>query len=346
MRVQLREYQDDCIEGIRGSFIRGSQKVAAVLPTGSGKTTIFGAICDKFLGKGTGERVVIVSHLGLLTSQTGDRFKEEWGIDSGVFQATRYPRKEDRCIITTMQSFRERAKIESWVSRNHFKSNDIDRLKVALIIVDEGHLFGNDSYEKIMDMFPNAKVILFTATPFKSNKLMTNLVDEVAYTISIQELIDQGFLVPPKLHMTPFDLTDQANIFSTIAHIYNQKHKGHKAVCYLKSIAEAKLCRQIMIDMGISCEAVTSKLTGEKRDKLLEAFRKGEGPDMLTTVDVLTAGFDSPNLRAIFMPYKVGSVTTYLQRVGRGLRPYTDKTHCDIYVGNKAPNIKIGRAHV
>jgi superfamily II DNA or RNA helicase len=342
MSVTLRPYQDGTIEGTREAFRRGAKRVACVLPTGSGKTTIFGSMCKQFKDSGVQGKAAIISHLGLLTSQTGQRFLEEYGLHSEVLQADRLPSSEAQTVITTMQSFRSEEKLLKWADKLSFGIGSLERLNIKLIIIDECHLVGNDSYDKILKMFPDAYVIGFTATPFRKNKLMTNLFDEVAYTISTQELIDQGYLVPPVLNGVNYNTHDQAEMFAKIINIYKERHNGHKAVVYLKTIAEAELLRNVLVDAGISASAVTSKLTGKLRDGLLKDFRKGDGPDILTTVDVLTAGFDSPNLRAIFMPYKVGSVTTYLQRVGRGLRPDTAKTHCDIYVGSDAPGIEPG----
>lgn len=340
--VTLRGYQNECITGTREAISKGARRVACVLPTGSGKTTIFGSICQNFARRGTGAKAVIVSHLGLLTSQTGDRFRDEWGLATEVLQADRLPTAKAQTIITTMQSFRSEEKLLRWADKLSFGTGTLERLDIGLLIIDECHLVGNESYSKILSMFPNAYVIGFTATPFRQNKLMTNMFDEVAYTISMQELIDQGYLVPPKLHLTDYDTEDLGDVASKIVQIYNTKHKGEKAVVYMRTIEEAETLRNILIECGITSSAVTSKLTGAPRDELLRDFKKGDGPSILTTVDVLTAGFDSPNLMCIFMPYRVGSVTTYLQRIGRGLRPYEGKSHCDIYVGANSPGIENG----
>ena len=43
------------------------------------------------------------------------------------------------------------------------------------------------------------------------------------------------------------------------------------------------------------------------------------------------------------MPYGTGSVSMYLQRIGRGLRTYKDKTHCDVYIGSVDPKVEQGQ---
>lgn len=340
--ITLRGYQEECIQGMRDSIRRGSKKIACVLPTGSGKTTIFGRAVSGYCNLNPTKRVVVVSHLGLLTSQTAERFTSEWGIRAEVLQAKKLPSQDAKVIITTMQSFRDTNKQVSFAKNAVGWFADVNDLNIGLIIIDECHFAGSKSYQSIMETFDDSIIIGFTATPFRTNKLMTNLFEEVAYTCSMQRLIDEGYLVPPLLHETPFDTTDQAEMFATIVKILKEKHSGEKSVVYLKTIDEAELLRNILVDSGITSSAVTSRLTGEPRDNLLKLFREGNGPDVLTTVDVLTAGFDSPNIRALFIPYKCGSVTTYLQRVGRGLRPDKGKDRCDIYVGSGSPNIEEG----
>lgn len=343
MKVELRKYQSDCKEAVFNDFAEGHQRVACVLPTGSGKTTIFGSLCADYIRTFPNERILIISHLSLLVSQTGGRFKDEWDISTGVLQGDTYPKKDDKVIVTTMQSSREITKILRWAATAGAFSSNIERLNIGLIIIDECHYAGSASYKTIIeDNFPEAKVIGFTATPFRKNKLMTNMFEKVSYTVSMQDMIDQGFLVPPKLSLVAFDTSDQADMLSKIAQIYKDRHTGEKSVVFLKTIEEAKNCAQIFNQCGIKASAITSELVGEGRDRILTEFKLGGGPDVLTTVDVLTAGFDSPNLKSIFIPYKIGSVTTYLQRVGRGLRPYKNKNHCDIYCGSVSPGIEAG----
>jgi superfamily II DNA or RNA helicase len=338
--MKRRYYQKDCKTAIQSLWNEGLNKLAAVLPTGGGKTFIFGDIIKDYLRDNPNEKVVVVSHLSILTTQNTERFKKDWDINADILQAQRMPAADARCIITTMQSFSNEDKVNLWRSQGSFWK--FDPMDVGLIVVDEAHRMGSVSYTRIQDNFPDAKILGFTATPFRSNKLMTDMFDRVAYTISMQELIDKKFLVPPQLNHVPFDTSDTASMYGNMVNIYKERHDGEKAVIYVKTIEEAELLRNIFVDSGIGASAVTSKLTGAARDNLLEEFRNGRGPEVLTTVDVLTAGFDSPNIKAIFMPYKVSSVTTYLQRVGRGLRTYEGKTHCDLYVGATSPNIEKG----
>lgn len=330
---QLRPYQNDAVNAIMSS-LDNKQKVGAILPTGAGKTEIFIEIADQWKKKHN-TAVLILSHLGLLTTQTYARFqKRKPNLKIGQFQAGTYPRPDADVVIGTMQTSRE----QSHANLLKMKMNR----GVGLIVVDECHYLYCDSYDKVFDRWPEAKILGVTATPFRNRQLMTGFFDEIAYSISLQELIDQGYLVPPNLH----EITQKGNepeetLAQTVA-LYRQEQPNTQGIVYLDTIANANLTRQMFESAGISARSVTSEITGQDRDDIFASFNRGE-TQVLCNVNVLTAGFDGPRVRTIFMPFGVGSPTQYLQRIGRGLRTDTpDKTKCDVYVFGKTPVIAGG----
>jgi len=343
--MKLRDYQEACLLNTYAA-LENHKHIAVVMPTGSGKTAVFGAMIRKFLEENKYGKVVVVSHLSLLVSQTRNRLKVDWGLESGILQGTKMPHEDDRVVVTTMQSFRVFDKLMQWMNnyRKFSKETDMNKLQVKMIIIDECHYMGCESYEKIMGYFAStdAKVIGFTATPFRGNKLMTNMFEKVAFTMSMQELIDKKYLVPPRLHLTDFDTQDDEGMYTTILKIHKNYHPGMKGIVYLKTIEDCKTLRNILQQSGINASAITSDIDKNIRDKILKDFRCDFQLQILITCDVLTAGFDSPNIRVIYMPYKVNSVTTYLQRVGRGLRKMKGKAVCCVYVGADSPGIKKG----
>jgi len=89
--MKLRVYQNEAISGVKQAIEDAVQKMAVVVPTGGGKTVIFGSIVKDYIKNNPGKSAVVVSHLGLLTKQTGDRFEKDWGFSSEVLQADRIP---------------------------------------------------------------------------------------------------------------------------------------------------------------------------------------------------------------------------------------------------------------
>lgn len=330
---QLRDYQLKAVTTVLKD-LETVQKVGIIMPTGSGKTEIFIEIAERYLAKNPRKCVLILSHLSLLTYQTSERFTlRAPNLKIGTFQADEFPKHDCQIIIGTMQTTKATKKT--------------DRLKlrmprpVGLIIIDEAHYLTCDSYDNALNAFPEALQLGCTATPFRSGALMTNYFDKISFSISIQELINAEHLVEPTLIQITDDTTEIESKMALIASIYKEKEMGKNAIIFMKTIEDAKQMRNVLDDNHISARAITSELLGDDREKILASFRKGE-IKVLTTVNVLTAGFDSKNIEAIFMPYPTQSPTTYLQRIGRGLRPDKSigKTECRIYVCGDSPSIK------
>ena len=327
----LRGYQKECSDSVGSDFNKGNGRLLVVMPTASGKTLTFGHIAKRYLNKNPDKIVIVVSHLSLLVTQTKESFKKFWSIETDVLQAQKIPAKKSNCILTTMQSLKSIVKLVQWGEHK----------RVGLIIVDEAHMMFNDSYDNIFSMLPNALILGVTATPFKQNKLLLNHFDLVSFTISAQELIDLGFLVKPELKYIPFAKDDFEGNIRKVIEVHRRDHVGEKSIVYLRTKQQCKDMKQILDNNQVSSAIVTSDITGKIRDKLLKDFKENtaDSPDILLTVDVLTAGFDSPNIRSIYMPYPTKSVTSYLQRIGRGLRLDKDKDKCMIYIGGASPTL-------
>lgn len=300
----------------------------------SGKTEVFIEVCDRWVTK-TKTAVLILSHLGLLTTQTFKRFElRKPHLKIGKLQAGVYPRKDADVVIGTMQTGR---------AENHSNILEAKLTKsVGMIIVDEAHYLYCNSYDKIFAKWPHAKILGVTATPFRNRQLMTGFFESIAYSISLKELIDQGYLVPPELHQIKEKGTDPTETLAQTVQIYAQEQPTSPGIVYVDTIANASLIRQMFETVGIKARAVTSEITGQEREDIFESFNEGK-TQVLCNVNVLTAGFDSARVRTIFMPFGVSSPTQYLQRIGRGLRIQPpDKTRCDVYVFGNAPMVASG----
>jgi superfamily II DNA or RNA helicase len=329
---KLRPYQDECVTATLRD-LESYEAVANVLPTGAGKTECFIRICERWLAAHPGQAVLELSHLSLLTEQTLERFAMRApNISVGVLQANRAPKWDAQVVISTMQTSRLRKRIEQ------LKARVVKN--VGLILVDEAHMITTPSYETIRSYFPDAKLIGFTATPFRGSKIMTSCFDKVSFSISLQELIDAGYLVPPKVFAVPAATGDLATDMANVMGLYKAHEEGRGAIVYMQSIEDAKSIALAFQEIGVPSRAITQDLVGPFRQTLLNDFNKG-ALRVLSTVNVLTAGFDSPAVGAIFMPYGTHTPATYVQRIGRGLRPDapSGKIACHVYIAGNAPSV-------
>ena len=84
-----------------------------------------------------------------------------------------------------------------------------------------------------------------------------------------------------------------------------------------------------------------AKSPAQEVKRIYEDARNGQ-VDVIVNVNKISTGIDIPAIAAIFMPFPTRSVTQYLQRMGRALRPCGDKTEAHIYVFADAPSISKG----
>lgn len=333
MSFELRPYQADCVRAILADHAGGAQSTLSVLPTGSGKTEVFIRLSQEWAHQHPQGLVLLVSHLSLLTSQTRDRYQlRAPEMLVGIHQAHQHPNLASRVVISTMQTLRS-PDHQDWLKRMMLR-------QPSLIIVDEAHTIPTPSYEHIRAAFATVPLAGFTATPFYNRQTMLTCFDKLSYTISLQELINQGYLVPPRLYSIERRSDDLADQIALVLSIYRDREAGKQAIVYMQSINDARLMAAAFEEIGVAAHPVTQDLTGSNRDTILSAFDSGR-TKVLTTVNVLTAGFDSPHVECIIMPYGTDSPTTYVQRIGRGLRPNPsrNKTECSVYVFGPAPSI-------
>lgn len=329
---ELRPYQTEAVDRAVDA-LHDHSAVACILPTGSGKTEIFIELARRLTRADDQASILVLSHLSLLTDQTRARFADRAKeIRCSILRGDEKPTFDSRVIISTMQTTR----------REHHVTDLKTRLlrPPKYLFIDEAHMLETPSYNTIRALFPEAKLIGFTATPFRSNQVMTSIFDTIAYSISMQELIDQGYLVPPKVEQI-IDVGDtHVDRMASVLGLYQAHERGNRAIVYMSSIQSAKQMRNAFDEIGIPAAAITDDISAARRDAALIAFKEGT-TRVLTTVNVLTAGFDAPAIRAIFLPYGTKSAAAYLQRIGRGLRPdpASGKTHCTVYVAGNAPSV-------
>jgi superfamily II DNA or RNA helicase len=334
-----RLYQTEAIEKVIEA-LRIYDRVAAVLPTGSGKSLVECRVIDKLLGTlQFAEGIVVLSHLTDVVDQLMDFFSAHSRYKNNAFRlkGIEKPRIQSKVFFTTIQTLvGQRAQ--------QFFSAGLTRKTVKYVLIDEAHLFGTESYDTMIAMFPEAKIIGFSATPFRSNQYSFGLFDHVAYAIDTQSLIDQGFLAEPKLKVLNVgDMAAPERLASVIRIFINQERpRGLVSVVYTRTKMEAQELRLAAEEAGIKCEFVSGDSPEKFCRDLYRRARAGE-VELIANCRKLETGVDIPNIGSIFMPWPVGSVVSYLQRTGRALRLYPGKDHANIYVFGDAPGIKDGK---
>ena len=321
---KLRSYQKECLDNVYRSLRKGNKCIVVQSPPRTGKTVIMAEIARRTTAKGN--RILFIVHRKEIVDQVKKTFA-----DQNV--------KAEFCQIGMVQTF----------TRNINKLAQPD-----VILVDEAHHALAKTYVKVLDAFPEAIKLLFTATPVRMGRLQ---LDQIATDLvegkQIQELMDTGFLAPfryfarkkidnDKLKksstgdFTVESMTDaiEKGIYKSVVDEYRKRVDGQQAVVYWFSVETAKLCAQAFKDTGISAEEIDGDTPPDVRDRIVDDFRDGK-VKILTNVNLFTEGIDLPNVDCVIMARPTQSLALFLQFAMRCLNPRQGKTATIIdMVGN------------
>lgn len=223
----------------------------------------------------------------------------------------------------------------------------VDKLPVPdVILVDEAHHALAKSYLNILNRFPNAIILLFTATPHRTGRQqLDQIANDIIVGQSIHELTEKGFLAPFRYFQPPSDFDETAlkrgstgdytaesmqeamstKIFGHIVKQYKRIANGKQAVVYTYSVDSAIKIATEFNSAGISAIEVDGTTSKEKRDKAVRKFRDQE-IKILVNVNLFTEGVDLPNVDCVIMARPTASLALYLQFSMRCLNPRPGKT--------------------
>ena len=330
--MNLRPYQEAARDAVLGEWKAGRRKTVAVLPTGTGKTILFASVIENQVRQGN-RRALILAHRGELLDQAADKLKKTTGIESALEKAesTAYG-SFFPVTVGSVQSLMQPKRLAMFPGDYYTD-----------IIVDEAHHVLSDSYQRVLEHFPEANVLGVTATPDRGDKRnLGQFFDSQAYEYSMRDAIRDGYLVPIKAQMIPLELDINSVGMSNgdyaageigdalepyleqIAQEMVKYCAGRKTVVFLPLIATSqKFCRMLN-EAGLSACEVNGNSTD--REEVISDFEEGRY-EVLCNSMLLTEGWDCPAVDCIVVlrPTKVRAL--YQQMVGRGMRLAPGKDH-------------------
>lgn len=329
--MELRPYQQEAKDAIFAQWDNGTRKTLLVLPTGCGKTIVFAKVTEDCVRRG--DRVLILAHRGELLEQAADKIHKATGLGCAVEKAEASCQGSwFRIVVGSVQTMMRESRLRQF-SKNYFHT----------IIVDEAHHCISDSYQKVLQHFPEANVLGVTATPDRGD--MRNLgsyFESLAYEYTLPKAIKEGYLSPIKALTIPLkiDMSGvgvQAGDFKAgeigtaldpylegIAAEMEKYCQDKKTVVFLPLVKTSQKFRDILNVHGFQA----AEVNGESQDRAetLKDFEAGNY-NVLCNSMLLTEGWDCPSVDCIVVlrPTKVRSL--YCQMVGRGTRLHPGKDH-------------------
>jgi len=126
------------------------------------------------------------------------------------------------------------------------------------------------------------------------------------------------------------DLLKALEDFDTMGAVHEAMRRAdhcRSLLFFCTGVDHAHEVRDILRDLGITAETVVGSTPKEERDRILDGFKSGE-IRAVTNANVLTTGFDHPDLDCIVFLRPTLSVSLYVQMAGRGMRIKSHTDHC------------------
>lgn len=344
--VSLRPYQRKSIDQLYAWFDNHTEgNPCIVLPTGSGKSHVIATLCKEAVQSWPETRILMLTHQKELIEQDAAKLRLHWAdAPMGIYSAGIGRREIEPITFAGIQSVHTRA---------------AEFGEISLVLIDEAHLVNHEDegcYRKMIneltEINPGLRVVGFTATPWRmGHGVITDkpgLFDGIIEVVSIAQLQRDGYLAYLRSKTTTRHLSTEGvgkrggeYIEKELQAAMDNQEASEAVVAEVTQLAPDRkswlffctgvdhslhVC-EILNARGITAACVTGETPKAEREEILEKFKAGE-IQALTNANVLTTGFDYPDIDLIVMMRPTMSPGLYMQMAGRGLRPKSDGGDC------------------
>ena len=344
--MKLRENQIEPVAiGVEFFKTKNMKPSIIVAPTAFGKSIVIAAIAKEL-----GEKLLVLQPSKELLEQNYNKFVTLGGTAS-IYSASMGSKELGDVTYATIGSIIKIA-------------GKFREMGVTKIIIDECDRYPRDKsgqLRRFVDGMKATHVLGLTATPLK---LQTNMGDTgpfsklvmltnrskhgmffkfILHVSQIQDIVELGYWTP--LEYQSYDFDTGALVYNSsgaeytndsIARSYENQNIGNKIV---KKIAEVQDRKSILVAVPTieqatelarkipSAAVVHGGTPKDERRRIIEEFRNQQ-IRVIVQVNVLTVGFDYPELDCLITGRPTASISWWYQFVGRGTRIHENKKDC------------------
>ena len=344
--MKLRENQVEPVAiGVEFFKTKNMKPSIIVAPTAFGKSIVIAAIAKEL-----GEKLLVLQPSKELLEQNYNKFVTLGG-EASIYSASMGSKELGDVTYATIGSIIKIA-------------GKFRELGVTKIIIDECDRYPRDKsgqLRRFVDGMKATHVLGLTATPLK---LQTNMGDTGPYSklvmltnrskhgmffkfilhvSQIQDIVELGYWTP--LEYQSYDFDTGALVYNSsgaeytndsIARSYENQNIGNKIV---KKVAELVDRKSILVAVPTieqatqlagripNAEVVHGGTSKDERRRIIEDFRS-QKTRVIVQVNVLTVGFDYPELDCLITGRPTASISWWYQFVGRGTRIHENKRDC------------------
>lgn len=214
------------------------------------------------------------------------------------------------------------------------------------ILVHNCHHAAARQYQSLLTNYPNAYVLGLTATPERlDGKGLDDIFQDLLEVATVPQLIEQGFLVKPTCLSPSREMADKIKeslsglkilggdydegelgdamdnkvLIGDIIEHWKEWAFGQKTIVFAASILHSQHIVEQFTNAGISAAHIDGKMGTRERERILSAWRT-PALDVVSNCQILTEGFDYPELSCCIQARPTKSLALHLQMVGRIMR--------------------------
>ena len=357
--TQLRPnyMQSEFVSNMRDLRAKGAKRALLISATGTGKTYASAFAVKDFAPK----KMLFLVHREQIAKQALKSYRRVLGnkVNLGLLSGADKDMQADY-LFATMQSM---AKIDTL---NKFSPDEFD-----LIVIDEVHRAGADSYQRIINYFQPKFYLGMTASPDRTDgyDIYALFDHNIAYEIRLQQALEEDMLCPfhyfgitdIAINDTNFSNDEAGDTFnlltsdSRVDHIVEQSnYYGYsgdrvKGLIFCSRNDEAEEISRKLNKRGLKTLSLAGKNSQDEREEAIARLVSDEREDKLEyilSVDIFNEGVDVPEINQVIMLRPTQSPIVFIQQLGRGLRKANNKEYVVIldFIGNYDTNFMIPMA--
>lgn len=353
---KLRCYQKEAVTKISQLFNDGKRSILRQNFTGTGKSKEQNYLAIQHLAASENNVYLFLIHKKELIDNAAQYFHQS-GVRVSYLQQGKKTLWNTRVFLGSIGSMQS-TRLESFKKFAHGKN--------LLIVCDETHHASAKTWKKVLDSFPQAKIVGFSATPDRlDGKGFDDIFEEIIEGKDYQWYIDNHFISPFKV-IVPKDFVDFSGLSLTrgeyntdeqaeklednqvlgdVIKTWEQYADGQKTVIFAPKIYISKIVVEKLNEYSQKPfkRDIAAHLDGESnpdyRKECLERFRLPiDDPKsllILSNVDLFSEGVDVPDCHVTYWLRKTKSPILNDQGNGRSNRYQEGKTQVIIDpVGN------------
>lgn len=333
-KKHLYPYQQEDVDKIFGVLHNKQHDYHLLyqLPTGGGKTVIFSEMTRRFIEE-FDENVLVLTHRIELCKQTSKMLKN-FGVKNKIIDSDIKIADEEvdvKCYVAMVETLNNRLTDDKFNIKN-----------IGLVIIDEAHI---NSFTKIFKFYEKSFILGVTATPLSSNvnEPMYKNYNSLISGYSIHNLIQNNYLSKPVYThyniglgllkvgangdytvKSSDELYASEDMLSKTLKAYYETSLNKKTLIFNNGIRTSLEVYETFKKAKLPIKHLDHSFSNEERKDILKWFKHTPNA-IITSVSILTTGFDEPTIDSIILNRATRSIALYFQMIGRGSRLLENK---------------------